>query len=176
MPPLAKTTVNLPPALLKCMEQHAAQTGTDATAVMAQALFEFFAGPNIGTVAYAAALESFTHGATCAACGAENVENFTVLMDEPLITVCAPFCPGNSGPVDAHGYALRVGDSVYCCVTPDGPIIARVVGISIDLHTDPVATFVIEGVNRSYRQRCRMLQRVQTEEGKASTRPGRRRQ
>lgn len=167
---MGKGTFNLPRALLSTLEAHAASTGADITAVITQAVLELLAGPDIGLeVAFSPKLD-LSHGATCARCGRENVPNFVVLMDEPVITVCVPSCPDAGGPADAHGEILHVGDEVICCRTADGVLTARIAQLSIDAQSEPVATLVFEGVPRTYRMRCRMMQKMRADHP-AATRP-----
>lgn len=157
---MAKTTINWPEPLGRTLAARAKATGTDVTGIVVQAVNEYLAGPQIGLATLANVMTSFIGGVTCAACSAEGVEQFTVLMDEPLVTVCAPYCASNGAPVDAHGYTLAREDRVILCLTDSGALIATIVALSTDPNGEPVAMVQIPGVDRTYYQRCRMLQRV----------------
>lgn len=169
---VSRTTINWPDVLGRTITERAKETGTDVTGIVVQAVAEFLAGPQIGLATHNNVTTSFLNGAKCAACGREGVEEFSILMDEPLITVCAPWCAENGGPVDAHGYSMARGDKVIMCLTSDGALTATVVAITTDPNTEPIAMLRIEGIERTYYQRCRMLQRVDSTFGAQLTTPG----
>jgi hypothetical protein len=156
---MVRTTVNLPPQLMQALQARSAHSGQDATALIVQALLEMFAIVDVGAATAVDSISRFKNGATCSICGAERLAEFIVLMDEPLITVCTPWCADTGGPVDAHGQRLAVGDEVISCLGADGPLTGKISALSMDASGDPVASLIFPDASRPYRQRCRTLQK-----------------
>jgi hypothetical protein len=159
----AKTTLNLPEILLHTARERAAAIGTDMTGLIVRALHEYLAQDDISARNIHDSAKTHSNGVTCAICGKREVTRFTIVIEEPMITVCAPYCPDNNGPVDAHGYSLHVGDNVIVYMATTGELVrAEIIQLGMDALWNSVAIIQSPGDKRTYQHACRRLRRADT--------------
>ena len=134
--------------------------GTDITGLVTRALHEWLSEAGITAAALSGMVGQFKEGIVCARCE-ELTRQWSVLSDDPLIAVCAPYCA--EGPVDAHGAQLEVGDQVilYPSVhARKGVVTGTIISFMVDGNWTSLATINVPGARRPYIHATRKLRRL----------------
>jgi hypothetical protein len=156
---ISQLNVNIPETLKTTLASIAEGSGTDLTGLITRALHEWLAEGGIASATQAAVLGQFVQGATCARCDART-DQWEVIGDDPLITVCAPYC--SDGPTDANGNQLEVGDRVILYYGARGRIVTgAILSFTVDGSWTSLAQVQVPGARRPYVQATRKLRKYE---------------